>query len=226
MASCWKYRDTWRPFFELFRKFWPDCPYKVWLLTDDYIIGAPEDQAWIKQDVAVFIHPSTSWCEILKAFCEQYGDEPILLMQDDFLLTERVNTIKVEQALNLIVPDVVCMRLYPCPGPDDVPGKSPVGIISRGEMFRISCQAAIWNPDYLRQITEVNGSARDFEIKGSKLSNSLHGSIFGFSRELPHPWPLEYICTGIVKGKWTRAALALCKEHGIAVDTSLRPIEP
>ncbi len=219
MASCWKYRDTWKPFFSLFRKFWPDCPYPVYLVTDhidpEVLIYEP-----------VFAYPSTSWCAILKAFCEQYGDEPIMLMQDDFMLTERVNTVKVEQALNLIVSDVVCMRLYPCPGPNYVPGKSPVGIISRGEMFRISCQAAIWNPDYLRQITEVNGSARDFEIKGSKLSNSLHGSIFGFSRELPHPWPLEYICTGIVKGKWTRAALALCKEHGIAVDTSLRPIEP
>lgn len=31
VASCDAYADLWEPFFRLFRRYWPDCPYPVYL---------------------------------------------------------------------------------------------------------------------------------------------------------------------------------------------------
>ncbi len=221
VASCWKYRDCWRPFFTLFNKFWPDCPYKVWLLTDHYQI---DDHL---EDRHIFVHESPSWCAILKAFCEQYGDEPILLMQDDFLLTAPPHIDLIEEGAELIKNDesIGCVRLYPCPGADYRIGTHHYGPVNRGTPFRTSTQAAWWNPKYLRDIANASTTIQQFELRGSVYACALPENVVSWVRAI-EPWPLEYICTGIVKGKWTRAALALCKEHGIAVDTSLRPIEP
>ena len=34
VCSCDKYSDLWDPYFELFKKFWADCPYPVFLNTE------------------------------------------------------------------------------------------------------------------------------------------------------------------------------------------------
>src|SRR5262249_11393787 len=34
VASCERYCQAWRPFFTLFQRYWPDCPYQVFLGTD------------------------------------------------------------------------------------------------------------------------------------------------------------------------------------------------
>ena len=31
ILSCDKFSDLWKPFFDLFWKYWPDCPYNVYL---------------------------------------------------------------------------------------------------------------------------------------------------------------------------------------------------
>ena len=39
VVSCDKYADCWTPFSDCMRKFWPDCPYPVYLCTES---GEPE----------------------------------------------------------------------------------------------------------------------------------------------------------------------------------------
>jgi hypothetical protein len=34
MMTCNKYKPLWSPFFQLLRKYWPDCPYKIYMGTD------------------------------------------------------------------------------------------------------------------------------------------------------------------------------------------------
>ena len=34
--SCWKNRDMWEVFSQLFQKYWKNCPYQVLLVTDEY----------------------------------------------------------------------------------------------------------------------------------------------------------------------------------------------
>ncbi len=219
IVSCFKYRDCWNPAFILLKKFWPSGFQSAILVTDRYESGwcdAPN----------VFVYDDKNWCPIVKEFTETM-DAPFCMLQEDFLLTSPVREDLVEHGLKLISGvNAGCVRLYPCPGADQDWGDPNFGIVSFGQRFRISCQAAIWTPYFLRRLLVQFKTPQQFEWKGTQLAEQhFSDRVVAFKRNV-QPWPLEYICTGIVKGKWTRAALALCKEYGIEVDTSLRPIEP
>jgi len=34
IASCDAYSDAWAPFFALMKKYWPDCPYPIYLISN------------------------------------------------------------------------------------------------------------------------------------------------------------------------------------------------
>lgn len=222
--SCCAYRDTWSPFFALLRTFWRECPYPLWLLTDHVSpshIPFPEN---------INIHTygdGVSWTAGLADGAWWTGSDPILLMQDDFYLTDRVRPELIERALEqLEIQKAGGVRLYPCPGATADYGDPHFGIVDRGTPYRTSCQATIWNPDYLRDIAlHAKGTPADFEIKGSRYaSDHLPQEMLAFKREVA-PWPLQYLCSAISRGRWNPDAKRLCEEFGIEADWSKRPME-
>lgn len=224
IASCWKYRDTWYPFFRLFDRFWPSCPYPLWLLTDQC------EEGWLPYNLSgpvnLFVHQG-SWCGIVQAFMEQQDlDMPILLMQDDFFMREPVHgKLIVDAVRQMRSAEAGCVRLYPCPGPDMEFGSDNYGAISRDSLYRISCQAAIWSPFYLKAILRQARiiTITDFELLGTPFSRSLPFRVLSAKREV-RPWPMDYLCTAVLRGEWNPDAKLLCEREGILdVDWSMRP---
>ena len=41
VVSCDKYKDLWIPFFHCFFKYWSDCPYPVFLASNDLEYSDP-----------------------------------------------------------------------------------------------------------------------------------------------------------------------------------------
>ncbi len=225
VISCWKYRDAWLPFFTLFNRFWSDCPYSVDLVTDT-IADSPTylfPASSLPSLQVCSMGACLSWCEVVTLYCHTVTD-PILFLQEDFFLTESPNWNLINEGLyELNRLDAGCVRLYPCPGDVTHYGNLHFGLVSHYAPYRISCQAAWWNPAYLRLIASRYSSPQDFEIQGTKFSKDLTRHVLSFKREIEvDQWPLHYICTGIVRGKWQRSALDLCAYYNIPVDTSLR----
>lgn len=223
VASCWAYRDAWKPFFALLDKFWPMHRQPV-LITDVYEQGFLEDGRDI-YDVSVFrAGENRTWCQAVSAYAAG-ANEPFLLFQEDFLLTERVERARLYLGLDILKANenIGCVRLYPCPGADVPAGPHPYyGFVSQEADYRISCQAALWRPDYLRRIAEhAMGSASSFEIAGTLYSRSLKDHVLAFNRDC-EPWPLQYICSGISRGLWNPDSKKLCDLHGIDNDWSMR----
>lgn len=217
VASCYNYRDTWRPFFALLEKFWPDCPYRLWLLTDRFeSFGFPYVNSFSAKG---------DWCSILHEFAERSSEE-ILLMQDDFFITAPVKHSLIEHGLKqMAAKHAACVRLYPCPGADEDCGDKYYGLINLNQPYLVSCQAAIWDASYLAKITQNCGStAADFEIMGSNVARTLQRVSLAFKRDMT-PWPLEYICSGISRGLWNPDTKRLCDSHGIEVDWSMRSFQ-
>ncbi len=217
VISCWKYRDAWHPFFALLERFWPSCPYELWLLTD-----REDDSRLAGHDVRVWT-ASGSWCAILKSFADHCGDEPILLMQEDFFISVSVHQERIQAGLDeLIIHDAGCVRVCPMPGAESDYGHGQYGSIPRGAQYRISCQAAIWNARYLSMIaTHAAGTPEHFEIEGTLLSNGLSQPVLAWKRDVK-PWPIDYICSAISRGQWDPNAKRLCDEQGIIADWSMR----
>lgn len=218
VLSCKKYSDAWTPFFRLFQQFWPNCPYPVWLVTDS-IEGA--DPANLPDRVHVYDHPS--WNRILSDFCREYDDEPIMLFLEDYFLTSTPNQRLIDHALlEYMFHKAACVRLYPCPGGDEEYGDPYFARVPDHAPYRISTQVGIWYPGALRVIADNTDSPQAFELDGSRHYKG--GPIFAFKRDV-QPWPLEYICTAIVRGVWQRGAIEHCERHQIPIDTSKRQVQ-
>jgi len=215
--SCWKYRDAWKPFFALLDKFWPNHTIPT-LITDIYETDFLENAVHIFEGGAL-----QTWCQLISQYaCST--TEPILLFQEDFFLTAPVNESLIFHGLDQMkMYNAGCVRLYPCPGGDRHYGDNYFATVDREAPYRTSCQAAIWNPQYLCRIADASkGTAFSFEIVGTAYAQAHADTVLAFKREV-QPWPLQYLCSGISAGLWNPDSKKLCDLHGIQNDWSMRP---
>jgi len=210
VLSCDKYADLWTPFFQLFRRFWPDCPFPVYLVSNR-----------LRADIAS-VHPiqvgdDVSWSDTLAQALRRLDQPYVLLVLDDLFLLKRVPSAEVVALLAwMIGSGANCLRLYPPPPPDQ-PYDARVGIVSPGTIYRTSTVFSAWRKTTLLELLEPGESAWDFEIAGSARSDRL-GGFYSTRR------PAVSIVNGVIKGKWRRDALQRVRALGADVDLAARPL--
>lgn len=221
VVSCEKYRDAWEPFVKLFRKFWPDCPYDTCILTD-------YSNQWEIDGVRLSpICQPKSWAQIVAAWAENASikkHDAVLVLQEDFFLNAPVNQSLIERGVEVLkARDAAMVRLYPCPGGEKDYGDSHFAEIPKGTRYRVSCQASLWEPSVLCWIASHCDTPGEFELDGTELSNRVDRPFLAWKREVT-PWPMQYYCSAISRGKWEPAALEFCRQQGVEVDTSMRGV--
>jgi len=227
VPSCWAYRDTWQPFMKLMNKFWPRRKFLTVLVTDKY--QETSKHSW-EGDSITSLNGDFGWCSNLARairFERMGGARRILYLQDDYFLSREVDTDYLDYAIQYMDShsEVGCFRLYPCPGPDeDIPEEKNLGRVHKDAPYSVSCQAALWDPTYILKLLDRFENPWQFELAGSVYAETLGAVTVSVKRE-PRPWPLEYICTAIVKGQWQNGAIQHCKNNGIDLDLSLRQTE-
>ena len=96
VVSCDKYADCWTPFSDCMRKFWPDCPYPVYLCTES---GEPENGAVYSK---VFHEPTQIWTARVRKACEKIKESHILVVLEDQWPSLPVSTATVQNILGLM----------------------------------------------------------------------------------------------------------------------------
>ena len=109
VLSCDKYCDLWKPFFELFHKFWSRCPFTVYLGSNtkkfrDYSIPTILSKSCI------------DWSSDLLSILAQMKEEYIFIWIDDFFPMSSIDTklfirgfefMKMNKANHIHIPSVV-----------------------------------------------------------------------------------------------------------------------
>ncbi len=213
VVSCDNYSDLWGPFFGIFRKRWPDCPYPLFL-GSNYKMFSSDGVASIQ------VGEDVSWADNLQRMLDRTPFPRIILLLEDFLLTKPVDTELVRSLAKLAIgKDLSCLRLFPHPPPTRRLRKMPgVGELRRGDQYRVSTQAAIWDVNMLRSLARPGFSAWDFELIGSLLSNDFPGTFWGTYE------PAIHYRHGVLQGKWLPLGLSICAEAGVEVDLGTRPV--
>jgi hypothetical protein len=216
ISSCDSYQDLWEPFFTLFFRYWPDCPYPVFLSTNHLTYDHPRVKT-------IKIGDDTDWSSGFRCTLEQILHPYVIVMMEDFLPIKSVDTAKIERLINYLERKKAgCLRLFQCPGPDiDCLDNPDVGEISKGSDYRLSLQAAIWNKQVLLDLLCEGESAWELEINGTNRTNDLNVPFLCVTGDSPIP----YFCTGVVKGKWIKEAVKLCETEGIEVDLTVRSMQ-
>lgn len=219
VSSCDAYSDVWDPFFSLFFKYWPRCPFPIFLVSNELIHGDP-------RVTTLATGRNKSWSQSFLAALEVISTDYVIVLMEDYLFREAPDTSRIDYLVDFMDREQVdCLRLFPTPPPrGPISGRDDLGELEVGAPHRVSLQAAIWRRSSLRSLVSENESPWEFESEGSKRADQ--SSLLLLSVMDHEHAPVSYFCTGVVKGKWVREAVEFLNHEGLSVDISARGVEP
>lgn len=216
VLSCDAYADLWNPFFTLLDRYWPDCPFPIYLGTGKLNSG-------FSGITTLTSDGGRDWSKCAQDYLDQIPHPYVLIMLDDFFLRQMVPTVEVLRCLDFARQhEALQVRLIPRPGPTDrVTGETLVGESAPGSPYRLSTQAAIWNRAALRALLQPGESIWNFEHQGNIRALSMPTGFFS----VWHPvLPYEGLFAHHVveKGQWLPHEKWLFGRQNIGCDFTRR----
>lgn len=220
VSSCDKYSDVWKAFFTLFFKYWPDCPYPIYLISESIVY--PDSR------VKMISVKDEDWSTRIITALKSISQPDVIFMVEDYLIDRPVNTKQIELLVDYMHKRKAgYLGFVPNPEPDiSCDDNSIVGEVSKGSAYRLSTQAAVWNKDILLRLLRKGESIWDFEINGTNRTNDLNVIFLRLKKDPHNNYPIHYPgYTGVTRGRWSLEAVKLCKKEGIQIDLTVRQKE-
>lgn len=155
-------------FLHFYKKYWPDNPYQTEIITEKAHI-----------DGTVFYSKGVSWSSGIINYLEQSEEDKFILIDEDCLIENTVNTERVRLAETLCKDNVGCVRLN---APDKYYNRHGVesGIKYYKEYpldkpYSMSMQVAIWQKRYLLDVLRHKENAWRAELFGTSRLAKLKG---------------------------------------------------
>jgi len=210
-VSCDKYSDLWSEYFRLFRRYWPDCPFKVYVLSNR---AGPSIDGVEMLDVG----EDVSWSDNLLGALSRDASRYVFLLPDDFFLTDAVPNAWVVEKMRWAVERNVSYLRFSGGHPKPVTRCDlEVGLIPRRSLYRTSLRFTLWNKAVLQKILNKGESCWDFELAGSVRSDEFEGFYAVYAE------PFRFV-NCIIKGRWSPFALNVVRRRGAQLDVSRRRI--
>lgn len=223
------YEDCWAPFFELLARYWPDHPAPVLLNT--------ETRDWTCEKVSVTCaktgaatetgeRPAWSLC-LLRAL-DSIKTPLVLYLQEDYFIHAPVRDQVIRQLAQLMAetPSIAHIGLTHFGSLEPFhPTEYPhLLAISQGSRYRISTQAGLWRKDVLSSYLRAEESAWMFELFGTLRARRRRDVFLTVDREHfgPGERVVDYLHTGIIKGRWHPDQPAILERNGIHLDYAKR----
>ena len=212
VISCDNYSDLWKPFFKCLNKFWPDCPFKVYLMSN-------QKECDESNVVGILTHDDPSWSDSVIKGISQIKEEYIFMYLDDLFLTKTVDTPQLMKVIKWgIENDINYLRTFLMTNnkPDKACNEL-VGELSKNAIYRASTVMPIWKKSVLLDLLKEGESAWQFEIHGTVRADKydkFYATWFNYLN----------ICNTVIKGKWRRAAVREIQDKGISIDLDARQV--
>lgn len=234
VGTCDAYEDTWVPFFTLLQKYWLDAErLRIILSTEKKAFSFSNLLIESAQTNLHWHGRHKPWSQIILESLSHIKKPFVLLMLDDYFLTEHVMQNELSFFTNLMIqrPDWARIELLPqgirrgIPDPND----PRIVFITPDEGCRVNTQAALWRKEILLSILRPHEDPWQFELRGSirarrmpyKFARLANGWNGGKSSSI-----VTYLAGGgIHQGQWRKEVITLLAREGIVVDYQQRGIE-
>ena len=160
VLTCNKYRWLVPVFLYFYKKHWPDNPYKTEIVTESEHI-----------DGTVFYSRDPSWATSVIKYIKQSEEDKFLLILEDYLIRQAVNTKRVRIAEKLCIKDVGYVRLRNSPKKGI--NRHTININIKGfreypieRRFAMVVQTGIYQKKFLLDILREGESAWETESEG------------------------------------------------------------
>jgi hypothetical protein len=220
------FEDCWNPFFVLFSKYWPNCNVPIFLNT--------EQKRWEYSQLNIHCTvvqgeslQRLSWSECLSSALEQIKTPFVLYFQEDYFLNKPVREDIINSAVQYMKlnADVkhIALTQHGSIGPHENYYKKDYLKIRQNAKYRISTQAALWRVDTLKSYIQSGENGWMFEIFGTIRSRRRQECFLcaDYSKGSGGP-AIDYLHTGVIKGKWLPAIREVFEANGIDMDYEKR----
>lgn len=224
--SCDAFEDCWHPFFKLFSRYWPDCDAKILLNT--------ETKKWACDLVEVKctqVQRGESvrlpWSECLIRALDQVQTPLVLYFQEDYFIHHKVRSDLINRAVEYMIahPETkhISLTKHGSPGPYIKTDQDWLHLVKRNARYRISTQAGLWRVDALRSYLRSEENGWMFEIFGTWRSSRRNEIFLSADHDRSSGGPaIDYLHTGIIKGRWLFEIQKVFEANGIDIDYSSR----
>jgi hypothetical protein len=216
ISSCDAFCDTWRPFAFFFAKFWPDCPFKAYLIVNEIPVVSD-----LFEPIAV--GPDRGWASNFRRTLERIPHDYVLYLQDDYFLNSAVETARIVADCAWSIAhdaDSLCFRGYPEPEAGYKPLTEHFGFAALDSDGRTRCQFALWKKSALMEVLREGETAWDMESCGSERTKEMGIMVYARRDDAP----IRYLSSAIVRGLWVPEALTMCRDAGIPIRPRVRGI--
>lgn len=211
------YNDIWKDFFTLFHKYWPGCPYKIYLINNELDYK-------VKGVTTLHAGADAEWSRKVQMALEWIEEDYICLLLEDFYLGKEVQTRVVAQALKLMEKDKLKyykLHTFTPFRTEHYKGYKHLYVIPENMDYGISLLAGIWEKGFLREkVGTENYNAWKFECnrlaeEKGKTNTPLKGCVYDERNILN-------IVHGVVQGKYLPEAVRYFARRGYALNQSRR----
>lgn len=199
--------DSWLPFFALLKKFWPDCPYRMCVITNHvrFDPGAIE---------AITLGADAGWGTNLLSAMERAGDEHVFYFQEDHFLLRPIDQAKISADFDCLKSggfDTLTYRaksLRRSPGATLFPGREELMVHPPDSLTGVYCDPSMWRTEALRGTVRSGESAWDFLKHGRERAAAAGLQRLHYRSEKLSRVPIHYFKrSGIREGLWKADAL-------------------
>jgi len=180
VSSCNKYRYLWDIQLQLFNKYWGECPYDIYFLSESSEL--PKLNTKLKlYDINSNTEPNrtSDWSNILLDSLNLIKSDYIIYMQEDYVFIRDVDQNRLDKLLNYMFTndlDYIRFSTTPPGNGDIIKIDENIFIreIKKNTMWRSSLQLSIWKKDTLTSLLNQNISISPWEfehIDTSKFEN-------------------------------------------------------
>ena len=180
------YYDLWEDFLELFRKYWPECPYPLYVVEQEKEIDFDKDY----NVTVLHAGADAEYSRKVQVAVNEIDADYYLLLLEDFFIGEPLKKNALAGVMKGI--EEKGIKYYRIPLGEFTPKKYKGKIVrlTPDYEYTVSCQPSIWRRDFLKQcIGTDNYNAWVFEgiYSKSKKAHSdefLDGCIIDYTNRL------------------------------------------
>jgi hypothetical protein len=219
VVTCDKYNDLWHPYFKCFFKYWPDCPFPIYLGSNN--LTYPD-----KRVIPITIGADIDYSSNLLRMLEKIDSEWVVLWVEDFLLSAPVDTLRMNNLiLNAQAEGAGYVKLIASFPYAYTSEDFEVAVVPKGIKYRLNIGVTLFRKEVLVNLLKVGESAWDIEYKGAARSNLLPDKFFCLNSKYKSNPPISYI-NAVGKGKWVRSSIPFLKKEGLGEFLSSRKLQP
>lgn len=214
ITSCDAYKDCWKPMIYSLDKYWPDCKYPRYIVTNYNEEELPHT-GFIKIG-----DDKRSWCTLAKRGLEAIDADYVLFFQEDYWLARKVDNNAIKAHVQYMEENCIDY-LKICK--DVLRDKYRIGnsIYCNNPLdirYSFNTAMAFWRVNRIKDLLIEGWSGWEFErqIIPYIQKNGIHIESQCLYSEAILEKGLTDICGGaIIRGVWTDSAITFLKENGM-----------